>query len=129
MKKLLITTACVALAAPSFVSAQSRDGGRNTDTTGFCISEVFLGNEPNQADGGVGGPSQQERGGNARGGVVPSQSPGPKVTNPDGTVRDGASPGDANRFLRENEIARNAAQVCQELGFGPQRSVLDRGAR
>jgi hypothetical protein len=129
MKKLLITTACVALAAPSFVSAQSRDGGRNADTTGFCISEVFLGNEPNQADGGLGGPSQQERGGNARGGVVPSQSPGPKVTNPDGTVREGASPGDANRVLRESGLAQNVAQFCQAFGFGPRDSVLDRGAR
>ena len=126
MKKLFVLAACAAVAAPSVVAAQS-GGGRNKDTVGYCISDVFYGNEPNQADGSPGGPSEQPRGGNARGGVVPSQSPGPKVTNPDGSVRDGSSVGDANRQLRALHEAgvvdeRNAPQFCRSLGFGHSRS-------
>ena len=122
MKTLLVIAACAAAAVPSVAPAQSA-GGRNTDTTGYCISEVFYGNEPNQADGSTGGPSEQPRGGNARGGVVPSQSPGPKATNPDGSVREGASVGEVNRQLRELKEAgvvdqSNLAQYCKAFGFG-----------
>ena len=127
MKTLFVIAACVAAAAPTVAPAQT-GGGRNTDSVGYCISEGFYGNEPNQADGSPGGPSEQPRGGNARGGVVPSQSPGPKVTNPDGSVREGASIGDANRQLRALADAgvvdtpRNAAQFCRALGFGHSRT-------
>ena len=125
MKKLLVLAAAVAVAAPTFAAAQT-GGGRNKDTVGYCISDVFYGNEPNQADGSPGGPSEQPRGGNARGGVVPSQSPGPKVTDPDGSVRDGASVGEVNRQLRTAyELGlvdeRNAPQFCRAFGFGHSR--------
>jgi hypothetical protein len=122
MNKLVVLAACAAVAAPAIASAQS-GGGRNTNSVGYCISEGFYGNEPNQADGSTGGPSEQPRGGNARGGVVPSQSPGPKVTEDDGSVRDGASIGEANRLLRSGAAiggitAKNAPEFCRALGFG-----------
>ena len=50
-------------------------------TVGNCISDIVYGNEPNMADGAAGGPSEQipgTKGGN----VLPSQSPGPFVNNP-----------------------------------------------
>ena len=122
MKKLVLSSAvalaCAALAVPTFAPAQPAGGGRNTDTTGYCLSEGFYGNEPNQADGSPGGPSEQPRGGNARGGVVPSQSPGPFVTDPQtGEVSRGRSIGQFNRdFDEEMEAAgyKNVAQVCHD---------------
>lgn len=75
--------------------AQAAGNGQNGPTVGDCISDGFFGNEPNIVGPfAPGGPSEQEPGTKA-GRVVPSQSPGPKVTNPDGSVRDGASVGDA----------------------------------
>ena len=85
--------ALVAVAGP----AQAAGNGQNGPTVGDCISDVFYGNEPNQANGAPGGPSEQTPGANA-GNVIPSQSPGPKVTNPDGSVRDGNSVGDYQKL-------------------------------
>ena len=68
-------------------------------TQGDAISDGFYGNEPNIVDPFTpGGPEEQEPG-NKGGRVVPSQSPGPKVTNPDGSVRDGASWGDVQKHV------------------------------
>jgi hypothetical protein len=50
-------------------------------TMGDAVSDGFYGNEPNQVDGHT----------------VPSQSPGPKVTLPDGTVVNGSSWGDVQK--------------------------------
>lgn len=50
-------------------------------TTGDCISDVVYGNEPNMANGAPGGPAEQEPGTQA-GNVLPTQSPGPFVNNP-----------------------------------------------
>ena len=62
-----------------------------------AISDGFYGNEPNIVGPfAPGGPAEQEPG--TKGGrVVASQSPGPKVTNPDGSVRPGASVGDVHK--------------------------------
>lgn len=74
MRKLLVTAAlAMAFAAPA--SAQV------FDSVGDCISDGLYGNEPNMADGSLGGPSEQEPGSQA-GNVLPSQSPGPFVNNP-----------------------------------------------
>ena len=81
--------AAAAMAQPVYA------GNAHSDpTVGNCISDGFYGNEPNMAD------------------VLPSQSPGPKVTNPDGSVRDGASVGDINQEFGGgalNEFCRTAA--------------------
>jgi hypothetical protein len=89
---LLGIAATAAMAQPVYAGGNAHSGA----TVGDCISDGFYGNEPNMADGTAGGPAEQAHGANA-GNVVPSQSPGPKVINPDGTVRDGASVGDINR--------------------------------
>ena len=77
-------------AAPSASFAAGND--QSGPSVGNCISDILYGNEPNIA-AGTGGPAEQEPGTKA-GRVLPSQSPGPKVTNSDGTVRDGFSVGD-----------------------------------
>lgn len=74
MKKVLMTAAiAMAFAAPA--SAQA------FDNVGDCISDGLYGNEPNMADGSLGGPSEQTPGSQA-GNVRASQSPGPFVNNP-----------------------------------------------
>ena len=50
-------------------------------TVGDCISDVVYGNEPNMANGAPGGPAEQDPGTNG-GNVLPTQSPGPFVNNP-----------------------------------------------
>lgn len=62
---------------PVSAGAQSNDGN-----VGNCMSDMLYGNEPNMADGTPGGPEEQEPGTQA-GNVLPSQSPGPWVNNPD----------------------------------------------
>jgi hypothetical protein len=69
-------------------------------TRGDAISDGFYGNEPNMADGSTGGPSEQEPGTNG-GNVLPSQSPGPKVTLPDGSVVQGSSWGDFQQAIKD----------------------------
>lgn len=103
MKKVLLAAAAaMAFAAPA--SAQV------FDSVGDCISDGFYGNEPNMADGSLGGPSEQTPG-SQRGNVLPSQSPGPQVTNPDGTVRSGASIGDIHQEFGGGV----APEVCRAL--------------
>lgn len=86
-----------AAAAAMTVPASAASNGNSGVSVGDCISDGFYGNEPNIVDPFVaGGPSEQDPG-TIRGRVVPSQSPGPSVTNPDGTVRAGSSVGDVNQ--------------------------------
>lgn len=61
--------------------AQAAGNQQSGETVGDCMSDVLYGNEPNMADGSVGGPAEQEPGTKA-GNVVPTQSPGPWVNNP-----------------------------------------------
>ena len=70
------------------------------DNTGYCVSDGFYGNQPNR---------------DADGSVVPSQSPGPKKTLPDGTVVPGNSVGDYNSGRALNGQRLNIAQVCHDL--------------
>jgi len=75
MKYLLCAVGLVAFAVPA--AAGPGSGG----TVGYCISDIVYGNQPNMADGSAGGPADQEPGTQA-GNVLPSQSPGPFVNNP-----------------------------------------------
>jgi hypothetical protein len=97
LKKMLVATVAGALvfgaltasafAAPS-EQGQCRQAANDAfvaasdeETRGDFQSDEIFGNEPNMADGSQGGPSEQEPGSQA-GNVLPSQSPGPFVNNP-----------------------------------------------
>src|SRR3954470_8062727 len=80
-KKLLIGAVAVLSIAGSGVSAFAAGNTHSGQTTGDCVSDIFYGNEPNMADGTPGGPAEQAPGTKA-GNVLPSQSPGPFVNNP-----------------------------------------------
>ncbi len=99
----VVAAASVALfvGAPAFAAGNDRSGF----TTGDCISDFFYGNEPNMANGAPGGPAEQEPGSQA-GNVLPSQSPGPFVTRPDGSVVRGNSIG----FYQQQGV--NIPRLC-----------------
>ncbi len=95
---VVVGVSTFALAAPAY--AGPTDPRANT---GYCISDVFYGNQPNL---------------DADGNVVPSQSPGPKVTLPDGTVVQGNSVGDYNSGRATGGVkVVNIAQLCH-AAFG-----------
>jgi hypothetical protein len=104
--KLIFAALLVASSAssPLFAAPQS-----DRFTVGDCISDGFYGNEPNMADGSPGGPSEQEPGTQA-GNVLPSQSPGPFVTNPNtGEVTRGNSIG------YYNSMGVSIPEICRTL--------------
>jgi hypothetical protein len=65
------------LAATLIATPATADRG----AVGECIADGWYGNEPNMASGTLGGPQEQAPGTQA-GNVLPSQSPGPFVNNP-----------------------------------------------
>jgi hypothetical protein len=73
----------VALVAMLVVAAVAQAAGnvQSGFTVGDCISDGLYGNEPNMANGAIGGPAEQVPGTQA-GNVLPTQSPGPFVNNP-----------------------------------------------
>ena len=75
--KLFLAAAVSLCAAPALAAGNAQSGA----TVGDCMSDGLYGNEPNMADGSLGGPAEAEPGSQA-GNVVPSQSPGPFVNNP-----------------------------------------------
>ena len=78
MKTLMISVAFAALCAgPAMAAGNSHSGA----TVGDCMSDGLYGNEPNMADGSLGGPAEQAPGSQS-GNVLPTQSPGPFVNNP-----------------------------------------------
>ena len=104
MRKVMIAVATaltLPLAFPAFAAGNAKSG----PTVGNCISDIFYGNEPNMADGSLGGPAEQSPG-SQRGNVLPSQSPGPKVTTPGGVIP-GSSIGDFQ------QAGVNIPQLCQ----------------
>ena len=79
-KALALAGASAALlvaAVPAFGAGNEQSGF----TVGDCISDVVYGNEPNMANGAPGRPAEQEPG-TQGGNVLPTQSPGPFVNNP-----------------------------------------------
>jgi hypothetical protein len=81
-RRFLTSTVCLlALGSAGTGTALAAGNGQNGLTVGDCISDVVYGNEPNMADGRPGGPAEQAPG-TKGGNVVPSQSPGPFVNNP-----------------------------------------------
>jgi hypothetical protein len=98
MRKLLTAIGIVGIGlvlAPA--TALSAGNAQSGPTVGDCLSDGFYGNEPNMIEPfAPGGPAEQEPGTQA-GRVIPSQSPGPKKTEPDGSVVPGSSLGDIHQ--------------------------------
>ena len=106
-KLIIVAAATAALASPAALAA-----GNGSPTVGDCISDGFYGNEPNMADGSLGGPAEQQPGTQA-GNVLPSQSPGPFVTDPTtGEVTRGHSVG------YYNSQGINIPEICRALTSG-----------
>ena len=105
--RLALAAAAIGMLTASVPLAAA--GNQNSGpTVGDCISDGFYGNEPHMAHGAPGGPAEQAPGSQA-GNVLPSQSPGPKVTNPDGSVRPGASVGDIHK------LGFSVPAICRSL--------------
>jgi len=99
-----------ALAAATMITPAMAGGNANSGpTVGDCISDGLYGNEPNMANGALGGPAEQAPGSKG-GNVVPSQSPGPFTNNPadpDNPTR-GRSVGDYHR-----DFGVNIPELCR----------------
>ena len=97
VRNLAITAAAVALSSIGFASPAQAAPDEPRNNVGYCVSDVFYGNQPNR---------------DADGNIVPSQSPGPKKTLPDGTVVQGNSIGDYNSGRVTGEQV-NIPQLCR----------------
>lgn len=73
--KIILSAAAITMAFAAPASAQVYDN------VGECLSDGLYGNQPNMADGSAGGPQDQAPGSQAHN-VLPTQSPGPFVNNP-----------------------------------------------
>lgn len=102
-KLIFVAMAAATMAAPPALAAGNNHNG---PTVGDCISDGFYGNEPNMADGSLGGPAEQQPGTQA-GNVIPSQSPGPLVTHSDGSVTRG------NAIGYYNSQGINIPELCR----------------
>ena len=80
MRKSIIGAAVVGFSMFGLVAPAHAGPTDPRQNTGYCVSDVFYGNQPNR---------------DAEGHVIPSQSPGPKKT-VNGEVVDGNSIGDYN---------------------------------
>ena len=80
-RKVLALTGASAFLLVAAVPAQGAGNDQSGPTVGNCISDIVYGNEPNMANGALGGPAEQEPG-TKGGNVVPTQSPGPFLNNP-----------------------------------------------
>ena len=101
MRKTIIGAAVVGFSMFGVVAPAHAGPTDPRDNTGYCVSDIFYGNQPNR---------------DAEGNVVPSQSPGPKRTLPDGTVVGGNSIGDYNSG-RATGTKVNIPQGCHAV-FG-----------
>jgi hypothetical protein len=99
VRTLSVVVSAVALSAIGLAAPAQAAPDEPRNNVGYCISDGFYGNQPNR---------------DADGDIVPSQSPGPKRTLPDGTVVDGNSVGDYNSGRVTGERV-NIAQVCRAL--------------
>ena len=106
---LTVAFGALALAPTAFAAGNEQSGA----TVGNCISDILYGNEPNMANGAVGGPAEQIPGTQA-GNVLPTQSPGPFVNNPNDP--DNPTPGrSVGAFMQEGI---DVPALCR-TAFGP----------
>lgn len=101
VRNFAIAASVVALSTIGLAAPAQAAPDEPRDNVGYCVSDIFYGNQPNR---------------DAEGNVVPSQSPGPKRTLPDGTVVDGNSIGDYNSGRAAGERV-NVPQACRAV-FG-----------
>lgn len=97
MRNLVIAASVVGLSTIGLAGPAQAAPDEPRSSVGYCVSDGFYGNQPNR---------------DAEGNVVPSQSPGPKKTRPDGTVVDGNSLGDYNSGRVTGERV-NIPQLCR----------------
>lgn len=112
MKKTIYFAALVGALTVSgavFAAGNAQSG----PTVGNCISDIVYGNEPNMANGAPGGPAEQAPGSKG-GNVVPTQSPGPFVNNPNDP--DNPTRGRSVGQLRQDGI--DATALCR-TAFSP----------
>jgi hypothetical protein len=125
MRAILTTAAAAALLiAATSTAAQTTAPRQERPTTGDCVSDGFLGNEPNiEGPAAPGGPQEQAPG-SAAGRVAPSQSPGPFINTganppPRNDRTRGLSVGEANQLLKAGAVpgvtAQNVPQACKTL--------------
>ena len=106
MRRTVIRTAAAAIVVlmgtTGLAGVAAADATSPRANVGYCISDGFYGNQPNE---------------DADGNVIPSQSPGPKRTAPDGTVVEGNSIGDYQRGAALAGTRVSIPMLCQGL-FG-----------
>jgi hypothetical protein len=101
VRNFAIAASVVALSTIGLAAPAQAAPDEPRDNVGYCISDGFYGNQPNR---------------DADGNIVPSQSPGPKKTLPDGTVVDGSSVGDYNSGRRTGGVrGANVPEFCRTL--------------
>jgi len=100
MHKTIIGAAVVAFSLFGLVAPAHAGATDPRDNVGYCISDGFYGNQPNL---------------DADGHVIPSQSPGPKKTLPDGTVVQGNSVGDYNSGRALGGTRFNIPAACRAV--------------
>ena len=111
MRKTLLGVFAASVCASGIVSPVFASGNTKPQTqltVGNCISDVVYGNEPNMANGAPGGPAEQTPGTQA-GNVLPTQSPGPFVNNPNDP--DNPTRGRSVGQLQQDGI--NAPELCR----------------
>lgn len=102
--KMILAAAAIALASAAPASAQL------FDSVGACISDGLYGNQPNMADGSPGGPQDQTPGSQANN-VLPTQSPGPFVNNPN----DPQNPTRGRSVGGFQQDGINVPEICREI--------------
>lgn len=105
----IVAVAFIASIAPAAAAGNEQSG----PTVGNCISDIVYGNEPNMANGAPGGPAEQEPG-TKGGNVLPTQSPGPFVNNPN----DPDNPFRGRSVGQFQQDGINIPQLCQ-AAFSP----------
>lgn len=98
MRSLVIAVSIVSLGAIGIGAPAQAAPDEPRDNVGYCVSDVFYGNQPNR---------------DAEGNIVPSQSPGPQKTLPDGSVVEGNSIGDYNSGRATGGQRLNIPQLCR----------------
>jgi hypothetical protein len=112
MRRFLNATLVAALVLVSLAGASATALASGNDRSGFtvgdCMSDVLYGNEPNMANGALGGPAEQAPGTQA-GNVVSTQSPGPWVNNP----TDPENPTRGKSAGQWNQLGANIPALCR----------------
>lgn len=105
-RMILAALAAATLISPAFAGGNAQSG----ETVGNCMSDGLYGNEPNMADGSLGGPAEQDPG-TKGGNVLPTQSPGPWVNNP----ADPDNPTRGRSAGQWNQEGFNIPAICRAL--------------